>query len=104
MDRNPAARPRQRRRRVRQRDRVRPRRLRAVVSGAVLLGLAPLPRARRGAGFTVPIARDDPWSFVVGYRIVHISNAGTYYRNPSWNFHGVVLGFRRFVGGDSSTR
>jgi len=57
-----------------------------------------------GAGFTVPIARDDPWCFVVGYRIVHISNAGTYYRNPSWNFHGVVLGFRRFLGGDSSTR
>ncbi len=51
-----------------------------------------------GAGVSVPILPASPWSVVVGYRIVHISNADTYRRNPSWNFNGFVLGIRKFVG------
>jgi len=51
-----------------------------------------------GAGVSVPILPGDRWSVVVGYRVVHISNADTYRRNPSWNFNGIVLGLRKFVG------
>lgn len=51
-----------------------------------------------GAGVSVPAPALDPWSIVVGYRYVHISNAGTGRRNPGWEFYGVVLGLRRYVG------
>jgi hypothetical protein len=51
-----------------------------------------------GAGVSIPILPGNPWSVVVGYRLVHISNANLYPRNPSWNFNGILLGFRRFVG------
>ncbi len=54
-----------------------------------------------GAGSSVPVAALDPWSVVLGYRWVHISNAGTYRRNPSWNFWSVVFGLRKYVGGGS---
>jgi opacity protein-like surface antigen len=52
-----------------------------------------------GTGITFPVSPTDPWSVVVGYRFVHISNAHIYHRNPGWNFHGYVLGIRKFVGG-----
>ncbi len=51
-----------------------------------------------GAGVSAPILPGDAWSVVLGYRIVHISNGDTYRRNPSWNFNGVLLGLRKFVG------
>jgi len=57
-----------------------------------------------GAGVTARIAPGDAWSVVLGYRIVHVSNASTYRRNPSWNFNGVVIGLRKFVGGASERR
>ncbi|HEY6065693.1 MAG TPA: acyloxyacyl hydrolase, partial [Thermoanaerobaculia bacterium] len=49
-----------------------------------------------GAGITHPIKAVGPWSAVLGLRVVHISNAGTYRRNPSWNFWGIVVGLRKF--------
>ena len=52
-----------------------------------------------GAGVTIPVSLTDPWAVVVGYRLVHISNAHIYERNPGWNFHGYLLGIRRFTGG-----
>ena len=52
-----------------------------------------------GSGITFPVSPTDPWSVVVGYRFVHISNAHIYHRNPGWNFHGYVLGIRKFLGG-----
>ena len=52
-----------------------------------------------GTGVTIPVARTDPWAVVIGYRLVHLSNAHIYERNPGWNFHGYVLGIRKFVGG-----
>ncbi len=52
-----------------------------------------------GTGVSVPLGALDPWSVVVGYRFAHVSNAGTYRRNPGWNFYGVVLGLRKYVGG-----
>ena len=57
-----------------------------------------------GAGVSVPILPGNSWSVVVGYRIVHISNASLYPRNPSWNFNGIVLGLRKFVGTNGERR
>lgn len=48
-----------------------------------------------GVGLTLP--RKGPWAVVIGYRLVHISNAGIGEHNPSWNYHGLVLGGRLFV-------
>lgn len=65
--------------------------------------LAPVPAAGSrfnfllevGGGVSVPIGPLDPWSLVLGYRFVHISNAHLYERNPGWQFYGVVLGLRK---------
>ncbi|MEO6326766.1 MAG: acyloxyacyl hydrolase [Thermoanaerobaculia bacterium] len=48
-----------------------------------------------GTGIELPIG--TRWWGVAGYRWVHISNAGTSGRNPSWNFHTLVLGARFHV-------
>ena len=50
-----------------------------------------------GAGFSYPIRFLDPWSIVLGYRFVHISNAHIYERNPGWQFYGVVVGLRKSI-------
>jgi hypothetical protein len=48
-----------------------------------------------GAGFTYPMPLLDPWSLLLGYRFVHVSNAHIYERNPGWQFYGVVVGVRK---------
>ena len=45
-----------------------------------------------GGGIELPVG--TRWWGVAGYRWIHISNAGTSGRNPSWNFHTLVLGAR----------
>lgn len=47
-------------------------------------------------GFGLTLPRRGSWAIVVGYRWVHISNAGTGEHNPSWNYHCLVLGGRLF--------
>ena len=45
-------------------------------------------------GFGVILSRRPGWSWQVGYRLVHFSNAGLGRHNPSWNFNGLLLGGR----------
>ena len=45
-----------------------------------------------GTGFLIPAG--EGWSVLAGYRWVHVSNANLGDRNPSWNYHALVLGVR----------
>jgi hypothetical protein len=45
-------------------------------------------------GFGVVFAPDRPMSFVIGYRMAHISNGGYAPRNPGLNIHTIVFGTR----------
>lgn len=48
-----------------------------------------------GTGFLVPSGKD--WSVLVGYRLIHISNANLSVHNPSWNYHALILGVRHEI-------
>ena len=48
-----------------------------------------------GTGFLIPAG--EGWSVLAGYRWVHVSNANLGDRNPSWNYHALVLGVRHEI-------
>lgn len=48
-----------------------------------------------GTGLLFPAG--EGWSLLAGYRWFHISNADLGYRNPSWNYHALVLGARHDI-------
>lgn len=51
-----------------------------------------------GAGLVFRPRRGFSWQ--LGYRLVHFSNAGLGKHNPSWNFNGLLIGGRWSYGGD----
>jgi Lipid A 3-O-deacylase (PagL) len=50
-----------------------------------------------GAGFSTALSWLEPWSLIVGYRFVHVSNAQLYHPNPGATFNGIVLGLRKYT-------
>jgi hypothetical protein len=57
-----------------------------------------------GTGLLFPAGAG--WTLLAGYRWVHISNADLGDRNPSWNYHALILGLRHevFAGERTSAR
>jgi hypothetical protein len=48
-----------------------------------------------GTGLLFPAGAG--WTILAGYRWVHISNADLGDRNPSWNYHALILGLRHEI-------